>query len=88
MRDEAAMSEIRKSEGYSSTTGTGYIVCPFFIAHEKKAIFCEGLIEHTKNAIVFDSDEDKKFHQKTYCENKCTRCEIYLSVSHWKWPEE
>lgn len=82
------MSEIWNSEGHSSTTGTSYIMCLFFIAHEKKAIFCEGLICGTKCATLFDSEEEKRFHQKTYCENKYCRCEVYLSISHWQWPDE
>ena len=82
------MSENWQSEGYSETTGTGYIVCPFFKAHEKRAIFCEGMIDHTKCGTLFDCVEEKRFHVKTYCENKYCRCEIYLSIRHWKWPEE
>ena len=72
----------------SSTADTGNISCPFFIAHGKKEIMCEGLIDGCRNVSSFDDPEAKTFHQKNYCEGCYRRCEIYCSIQHWKWPED
>ena len=79
------MSEL---ERVSSTTNTGMICCPFFIAHGQTDILCEGLIDGTNNCIRFKEREEKKWHQYNYCEKNYTRCEMYCSIRHWKWPEE
>jgi hypothetical protein len=80
------MSEQR--DRISSTMNTGMIGCPFFIAHGKTEIVCEGLIDGTKLYCSFNDAEDKKWHQYNYCEKNYQRCEIYCSIKHWKWPEE
>lgn len=72
----------------SSTTGTKNIVCPFFVAHHDWDIVCEGMIEGCNNCLKFKESAQKKFHQETFCENQYKRCEMYLSIMHWKWPEE
>lgn len=78
----------REKRNYSTTAGTSFIICPFFSAHENKAIYCEGIIDGTRNGLFFETEEEKRFHKHTYCENKCKCCEIYASIRHWKWPEE
>ena len=72
----------------SSTSGTGDIRCPFFVAHSDGEIVCEGLIEGCRSCMRFREAERKAFHQETFCENQYKRCEMYLSIQHWKWPEE
>lgn len=72
----------------SSTADTGNIGCPFFIAHGKKEIVCEGLIAGCRMCSSFEDPEKKSFHQHTYCEQEYRRCEMYLSIQHWKWPED
>lgn len=72
----------------SSTSDTGNICCPFFVAHGKQEIVCEGVIDKTQNMIRFNSEKEKRFHQETYCENNYQRCEICCSIKHWKWPDE
>ena len=72
----------------SSTSDTGNICCPFFHAHSKTDIVCEGLIDKTQSMIRFTNEADKRFHQVTYCENGYKRCEQYCSIQHWKWPED
>lgn len=72
----------------SSTSDTGNICCPFFEAHGKIEIVCEGVITETQNLTRFRTEKDKAFHQATYCEGNYKRCEIYNSIMHWKWPEE
>ena len=81
------MSE-REMCGYSGTAGTGYIQCPYFIAHARKEIYCEGLFDGCRCAMMFDTEEGKKNQQHNYCENNFRRCEMFLSITHWKWPEE
>lgn len=80
------MSEQR--DRISTTSNTGNICCPFFIAHGKKDIVCEGLIDGTRTWTAFEDAEKKTFHQVNYCECGYKRCEIYCSIRHWKWPED
>ena len=72
----------------STTSDTGNICCPFFHAHSKTDIVCEGLIEQTLSMIRFRTENEKAFHQATYCECNYKRCEHYCSVKHWKWPDD
>jgi len=72
----------------STTANTGDIRCPFFIAHGKTEIVCEGMIEGTQTLTKFPGAEEKAWHQETYCEGRFTSCEICCSIKHWKWPEE
>lgn len=72
----------------SSTSQTSYVQCPFFIAHGKREIVCEGLIDGCTCCRRFDRAEDKQFQKQTYCEKEYQRCEHYLSVMHWKWADE
>ena len=79
------MSENRRP---SSTAGTGDIRCPFFVAHDDREIVCEGLIDGCRSCMRFRESAGKKFHQGNYCEGDFRRCEMYISIRHWKWPEE
>ena len=72
----------------SSTTGTGDIRCPFFVAHGSREIVCEGMIDGCRNSLKFENAELKEFHQNNYCECNYKRCELYLSIMHFKWQEE
>jgi len=72
----------------SSTADTGNICCPFFIAHGKREIMCEGMIDGCRMISSFDDPEGKTFHQKNYCEMNYKRCEMYCSIQHWKWSED
>lgn len=41
-------------------------ICPFFLCESKKSITCEGII--TESMVSrFDTEEEKQFHEKTYC---------------------
>jgi hypothetical protein len=73
---------------FSTTANTSYICCPFFVAHSKNEIMCEGLIDGTKQICAFKNQEEKTWHKKNYCEKGYTRCEVYCSIKHWQWPEE
>ena len=72
----------------STTANTGNICCPFFVAHGKREIVCEGLMDGCKTWIRFDEAEEKTWHQVTYCEHGFKKCEMYCSIRHWKWPED
>lgn len=72
----------------STTADTGDIRCPFFIAHGKSEIVCEGLIEGSRIKTVFDEPEDKKWHQANYCEKQFGRCELCCSIRHWRWEDD
>ncbi len=72
----------------SSTTGTGDIRCPFFVAHGAQEIICEGIIDGCRNCLKFEDRDKKEFHQHNYCEGQYKRCEMHLSIQHWKYWEE
>lgn len=72
----------------SSTSGTGDIKCPYFVAHNDIEIMCEGLIDGCRSCMRFRETGKKAFHQEMYCEGEYKRCEMFLSIEHWKWPEE
>lgn len=71
----------------SSTARTSYITCPYFVAHGKTEIMCEGIIDGCRSSLKFEKAEGKEFHLRTYCECQYKRCEQYLSITHFKWPE-
>lgn len=76
-------------KGTSTSAGTGDICCPFFRAHGDRDIICEEIVACAKCTVTrFKSLEDKKFHQQTYCEEHFKRCEIYLSIMHWRWTDD
>lgn len=79
------MSENRRP---STTAGTGNIQCPYFIAHGKTEIICEGVIEGVNCRMDFKCQEKKTWHQQNYCEREYKRCEQYCSVNHWLWPDD
>ena len=71
-----------------TTSGERYILCPLFRAHGATEIMCEGVVPETNSCIRFRNSAEKEWHRKTYCECKYKKCEQYLSVIHWQWPEE
>ena len=77
-----------KKRRVSSTTGTKLMRCPFFVAHSENEVVCEGLIDGCRSCMRWKKPGDKAFHQRTFCEKEYTRCEMYCSIVHWKWPEE
>lgn len=79
-----------RDEGYriSSTSGTGYIRCPYFVAHGGREIVCEGIIDGARNSLKFETLEMKDNQQHCYCENNFKRCEMYLAITHFKWQED
>ena len=72
----------------SSTVGCDKICCPYFIAHGEREIVCEGMIEGTKGSTIFRAGRDKAMHEQIYCEDHWGKCEIALSVKHWRWEDE
>ena len=72
----------------SATAGADDVKCPFFVAHNKSEIVCEGLIDACRSGMKFKKPTEKSFHQRNYCENNYKRCEMYCSIMHWKWPED
>lgn len=69
----------------SSTAGTGDIRCPFFVAHGSREILCEGMIDGCRSCLKFAEGAKKEFHQQNYCEKNFERCEMYISIKHWKY---
>ena len=80
---------MRERENMISTTrDTGNILCPYFIAHGKRDILCEGIIDGSRICLRFSKGEAKSWHQHTYCEGRFQMCEIYRCIMHWRWPED
>ena len=79
------MSENRRP---SSTTGTGEIRCPYFVAHGNMEIICEGIVDGTRTVTKFPGPEERKFHQNVFCEKCYKKCEIAAAVEHFRWAED
>ena len=79
------MSNFRRP---SSTAGTGDIRCPYFIAHSEIEVICEGFFDGCRSSMRFREPKDKTFHQVTFCEKEYNRCEMCMSIEHWKYWEE
>lgn len=71
----------------SKTWNSKNILCPFFRRHSRTEIRCEGMMEHTSFAIIFEKEKDKKFYQQTYCEGRCDCCEHYALLMAQKYDE-
>ncbi len=76
-----------KKNRTTSTANSTYIVCPFFRSHNDREVICEGFFAGCSCGLKFKRAEDKAFHQANYCEKNYTRCELYLSVMHWRWED-
>jgi hypothetical protein len=71
-----------------------YAVCPFYV--EPKSVYskdnficCKCTIPTASGSrLIFPSRKEKDEHLKLYCECQYRRCEQYLSIMHWQWPEE
>ena len=80
------MSETQRR--FSATAGTGGICCPFFVAHGKNEILCEGIVPGSRSCVMWRNANEREFHERTYCENQYRRCEQYCSIMHWRWEED
>lgn len=61
----------------SKTWNAVEIKCPFFRRHSTREIRCEGVMDRTSFALLFERPRDKEFYQRTYCEGRCECCEHY-----------
>lgn len=48
--------------------------------HNTKEIVCEGLTDKCLCVLLFRSKKEKAFHQRTYCEKECGKCEFHLML--------
>lgn len=72
----------------STTSRTGDIRCPFFVAHNEKEIACESTIDGRYSSDRFKTMEEKQWFLNTYCENNYKMCPKYQSIIHWNWNED
>lgn len=79
-------SELRPTT--SKTWNAVGIVCPFFRRHSRTEIRCEGMMERTSFALIFEQARDKAWYQRTYCEGRCDRCEHYVLLMESKYSDE
>lgn len=71
----------------SKTWNAVEIRCPFFKRHSTREIRCEGVMERTSNALLFERVRDKAFYQRTYCEGRYECCEHYQLLMANKYDE-
>lgn len=64
------------------------IKCPFFRRHSNVEIRCEGVMERTSCAILFERVQDKRMYQRSYCETRFDCCEHYRALMAGKYAEE
>ena len=71
-----------------SGRGSDDIRCPYFHAHSGREIKCESHVPDSRIVIRFDSEKTKSQQQHIYCEGNYKRCEHYIAVTHFRWPDE
>ena len=71
----------------SKTWNAVEIKCPFFRRHSTREIRCEGVMDRTSSALLFERVKDKVFYQKTYCERRYECCEHYRQLMASKYDE-
>lgn len=77
-----------KPERLSCTTGTGDIQCPFFNAHNHRAIQCVDIYPGAKNITTnFMDDQEKEFQMDTYCRAEYRKCWLYDMAMKLNWDE-
>jgi hypothetical protein len=74
--------------GGLSEKGSDHIKCPFYKAHSSHEIKCESHIPDTRVVFKFDSEKKKNEQQHIFCEGCYQRCEHYIAVMHFRWPQE
>ena len=78
-----------RKDKLSKTSGTGDIRCPFFNAHNREIIRCEGAGRGMRYTTTqFEDAGEKTFHQKTYCEAEFRKCWIYRCAMEMKYSGE
>lgn len=74
--------------GLSGTQGTGNILCPFFCAHGADAIRCKDIYPGSSAITTsFESEGEKRFHQKTYCEGNYQKCWLHTWAMELMWED-
>lgn len=61
--------------------------CPFFCAHTKDSILCEGLIPDSRIKINFDGADTKRTQYSIFCCWRYENCEMYRALQE-KYQEE
>lgn len=84
------MSAQRGGDARPKTSATWYaadIKCPFFRAHSRTEIRCEGFVEQSSTGMLFQRPSDKLRQQHDYCEREYTKCEIYRALMSAKYDD-
>lgn len=74
--------------GYSTTTGTGNVLCPFFHAHSAREIYCEGLLRGSMTIHRFADAIRKQRTMDALCNREYTRCPMYCILMRYKYKED
>ena len=54
--------------------------CPFFCAHTKNSVICEGVIPDSSARLNFDSAKAKNIQYEVFCCGKYENCEMYRAI--------
>lgn len=54
--------------------------CPFFFAHTKSSVICEGVIPDSSARLNFDSAKAKNIQYEVFCCGKFENCEMYRAI--------
>ena len=73
------------SRNMSSTTGTRDIQCPYFVAHSKTEIKCQGDLPDAGTIHRFKTERDKTIQQEVFCEKYFRKCPHFINIERWGW---
>ena len=54
--------------------------CPFFCAHTKNSVVCEGMIPGSSARLNFESAKTKNIQYEVFCCGKYENCEMYRAI--------
>ena len=59
---------------------TEKIKCPFFRAHNRSEIACEGITPECRLRLLFNTKECRERHEAIYCMERYHYCELFPAI--------
>ena len=56
--------------------------CPFFRAHTKESVICEGVIPDSQSVVRFEDEKSKQTQYSIFCCWRYQNCEMYQAVQN------
>lgn len=63
------------------------VLCPFFRAHSKTQIGCEGMTDGMTIILAFRDSEGLDTQERIFCRQHYERCEIYRAIMAAKYEQ-